>query len=59
MSRGLVREDLGLWILSSGVSLMFLSVVTLRFWRWQPFLVSLMCFEGPPPAVVSLCEVLR
>jgi hypothetical protein len=57
--RGLAREALGSWILSSGVSLMFLSVVTLRFRRWHPFLVSLLCFEGLPPEAVSLCEVLR
>jgi hypothetical protein len=38
---------------------LFMTVVTLRFRRWQPFLVSLMCFGGPPPEAVFLCEVLR
>jgi hypothetical protein len=36
-----------------------LSVVTPRYRRWQPILVSLRCFEGRPPEDVSLCEVFR
>ncbi len=36
-----------------------LSIVTPRYRRWQPILVSLRCFEDRPPEDVSLCEVLR
>jgi hypothetical protein len=36
-----------------------LSVVTPRYRRWKPILVSLRCFEDRPPEDVSLCEVLR
>ena len=37
----------------------FLTVVTPRFRRCQPFFVSLRCFEDCPPEDVSLYEVLR
>ena len=58
-SRGLAREALGLWIFSKVFLQYFASVVTLRFRGWQPFLISLRCFEGRLPEDVSLCEVLR